>query len=116
MDIGIRALKSRRSEIVDRAAAGETIRVTERGRPKAILGPIPGTLDLRAAADQGWITTGDGTVNKPRRALQKRPAELAAAGPAWPASWVMLGVGKPVAAWIALGGALVPGIVTAAVE
>lgn len=67
MDIGIRELKSRLSEIVDRAAAGETIRVTERGRPKAVLGPIPGTLDLRAAADQGWLTTGDGSDPVPER-------------------------------------------------
>jgi prevent-host-death family protein len=37
--VGIRALKAALSEFVRRAAAGERILVTERGRPVAELGP-----------------------------------------------------------------------------
>jgi len=47
--VGIRALKARLSEFVQRAANGETIVVTERGRPVAELVPhrsteLPGRL------------------------------------------------------------------------
>lgn len=79
MDIGIRELKSRLSEIVDRAASGETIRVTERGRPKAILGPIPGTLDLSAAVDQGWLSAGDGSDPVRERTRHAAGATIAGA-------------------------------------
>lgn len=57
MDVGIRKLKQHLSRYLDRAAQGETITVTERGRPKAILGPTPAMgrrLDEGIAA--GWIT------------------------------------------------------------
>ena len=39
MDVGIRALKARLSEFIRRAADGETIVVTEHGRPVAELVP-----------------------------------------------------------------------------
>lgn len=57
-DVGIRELKQHLSRNLDRAAQGETITitVTERGRPKAILGPTPAMgrrLDEGIAA--GWI-------------------------------------------------------------
>ena len=41
-DVGIRELKQRLSEYLDRAEGGEVLRVTDRGRPKAQLGPVPG--------------------------------------------------------------------------
>jgi prevent-host-death family protein len=40
-EIGIRALKQNASAVVSRAAAGETITVTDRGRAVAQLGPLP---------------------------------------------------------------------------
>lgn len=58
MDIGIRELKARLSELVERAASGETIRVTDRGRPKAILGPVPSAIDLERGIEEGWLTPG----------------------------------------------------------
>ena len=61
MDVGIRDLKGRLSEFVERAASGETIRVTDRGRPKAILGPLPGKVDLDRGIDEGWLTPGLGS-------------------------------------------------------
>lgn len=39
--IGIRALKQNASAVVARTAAGETLTVTDRGRPVARLAPIP---------------------------------------------------------------------------
>jgi prevent-host-death family protein len=55
MDVGVRELKQHLSEYLDRAAAGETIRVTDRGQPKAILGPVPGSGRLPIGIAEGWI-------------------------------------------------------------
>lgn len=41
MDVGIRELKARLSEYVDRAAGGKVVRVTDRGVPRAALMPLP---------------------------------------------------------------------------
>ena len=52
--IGIRELRQRASDYLRRVAAGETFEVTDRGRPIALLTPIPSSswLDqLRAAGD-----------------------------------------------------------------
>lgn len=38
--VGIRSLQQNASEVVARAAAGETIEITLRGRPVARLGPV----------------------------------------------------------------------------
>jgi prevent-host-death family protein len=67
MNVGIRELKARLSEFVERAASGETIHVTDRGRPKAMLGPLPGTLDLGGAVEEGWLAPGTDTDPVPRR-------------------------------------------------
>lgn len=55
--IGIRELRQNASEYVRRAEAGETIEVTDRGRPVARLSPLPsgGTLLERLIAD-GTVT------------------------------------------------------------
>jgi prevent-host-death family protein len=60
--VGIRELRQRASELLRRVEAGETIEITDRGRPVALLGPLPdqGPLErLRAAGEvepglQGW--------------------------------------------------------------
>ena len=60
MDVGVRELKQRLSEYLDRAALGETIRVTDRGVPKAVIGPVPGQVQLDEAIAQGWLSPGEG--------------------------------------------------------
>ncbi len=60
MDVGVRELKQRLSEYLDRAERGEIIRVTDRGRPKAILAPLPGRLRLEEGIGEGWIAPGSG--------------------------------------------------------
>jgi prevent-host-death family protein len=42
MEIGVREFKEHLSEYLERAAGGEHLTVTDRGRPKAVLGPVPG--------------------------------------------------------------------------
>lgn len=51
--VGIRELRQRASELLRRVEDGESIQITDRGRPVAVLGPLPeDPLDrLRAAGD-----------------------------------------------------------------
>jgi prevent-host-death family protein len=52
--VGVRELRQRASELLRRVEAGETIEVTDRGRPVALLAPLPkaGPLEqLRAAGE-----------------------------------------------------------------
>lgn len=60
MDVGVRELKQHLSQYLDRAERGEVIRVTERGRPKAVIAPLPGRLRLEEGVAEGWITPGSG--------------------------------------------------------
>ncbi|WP_082619971.1 type II toxin-antitoxin system Phd/YefM family antitoxin [Terrabacter sp. Soil811] len=62
--VGIRELKSRLSEYVDRARAGETLVITDRGRPVAELRPLSGRRALETLLDEGLAT----------RAHPKRPS------------------------------------------
>jgi prevent-host-death family protein len=70
MDVGVRELKQRLSEYLDRAERGEIIRVTDRGRPKATLGPLPGRLRLEEGIAEGWITPGSGEALAPVRRVR----------------------------------------------
>ena len=60
-DVGIRELKQHLSEYLDRAERGEVLRVTDRGRPKAVLGPVPGRVRIEDGIRAGWITPGTGS-------------------------------------------------------
>ncbi|MCL2770337.1 MAG: type II toxin-antitoxin system prevent-host-death family antitoxin [Solirubrobacterales bacterium] len=51
---GVRELRQRASELLRRVQAGETIEITDRGRPVAVLAPLPHegpTARMRAAGD-----------------------------------------------------------------
>jgi prevent-host-death family protein len=58
MDVGVRDLKRKLSEYLERAARGEVIRVTDRGQPKALLGPLPQGPNLDPGVAEGWIRPG----------------------------------------------------------
>ena len=65
VEIGIRALKQNASAVVARAASGEVLTVTDRGRPVAQLVPLPErTLD-------GLVDSG--LARSPKRALAELP-------------------------------------------
>jgi len=55
MDVGIRELKQRLSEIIDLVAQGETVRVTDRGVPKAVLSPALSSDQMSVGIEEGWI-------------------------------------------------------------
>jgi prevent-host-death family protein len=81
MDVGIRELKQRLSEILELVAQGETVRVTDRGVPKAVLSPALSTDQLAVGVEQGWIRPPrrDGQVGRgPRMKSDRRVADIIA--------------------------------------
>ncbi|PFG31847.1 type II toxin-antitoxin system Phd/YefM family antitoxin [Paramicrobacterium agarici] len=74
-DIGIRALKQNASAVVAAAAKGETVTITDRGRPVAQLSPMP----LRRLDH----LTASGQLRAPRRSIEElsapKPGELTSA-------------------------------------
>lgn len=79
MDVGVRELKQRLSEYLERASQGEHITVTERGRPKAVIAPLPGGDHLQRGIDEGWITPAtDGSRLPPAPQRSRATATVAA--------------------------------------
>jgi prevent-host-death family protein len=72
MDVGVRELKQRLSEFIARAAKGEVIRVTDRGEPRAILGPLPGQPRLEEGIREGWIRAGSAAPSRPVARIEVR--------------------------------------------
>jgi prevent-host-death family protein len=66
-DVGVRELKQHLSEYLDRAARGELVTVTDRGRPKALLGPLLGRARVEEGIAAGWIVKGSGEGLQPSR-------------------------------------------------
>ena len=77
-DVGVRDLKQRLSEYLDRAERGELVRVTDRGRPKALLGPLPGRARVDEGIASGWITPASGGRLAPARRWRGRTSVLEA--------------------------------------
>ena len=69
MDVGVRDLKAHLSDYLERAAGGEFITVTDRGRPIALLVPIPGRVPLDQGIKEGWITPPSVRGLRPARPL-----------------------------------------------
>lgn len=67
MEVGIRELKAHLSELVERAAQGELIRVTDRGRPKAMLVALPGRARVEEGLAEGWIRRPSAAAPVPYR-------------------------------------------------
>ena len=60
LSVGVRELRQRASELLRLVARGETIEVTDRGRPVAILAPVPGGSPLEQLRASGEISIGVG--------------------------------------------------------
>lgn len=72
--VGIRELKARLSEYLDRAAAGETIVVTDRGKAKVEIRNLSVDVRIEQGIREGWIRPGrpGGVSTRPRRGAQGR--------------------------------------------
>ena len=60
--VGVRELRQRASELLRQVEQGETIEITDRGRPVAVLAPLPDpgpTERLRASGDLVPASTSD---------------------------------------------------------
>jgi prevent-host-death family protein len=60
--IGVRELRQRASEFLRLVEAGETIEVTDRGRPVALLTPLPAASPLDRLRAAGEISPVDGDL------------------------------------------------------
>jgi prevent-host-death family protein len=74
--IGIKDLKTHLSEYVSRAAAGESVVVTDRGSPVAMIGPLPVEIQvLEAMRREGRIQWAGGKpkgIARPKAKQQRR--------------------------------------------
>lgn len=74
-EVGVRELKQHLSDYLTRAERGEMIRVTDRGRPKALLIPLPGRLRIEEGIADSWVKPGSGSPLRPvRRVKAARPS------------------------------------------
>jgi prevent-host-death family protein len=63
---GIRELRQRASELLRRVEAGETIEITDRGRPVAVLAPLPDQRPInRLRATGDLVSSGSDLTDLP---------------------------------------------------
>jgi prevent-host-death family protein len=60
--VGVRELRQRASELLRRVQAGETIEVTDRGRPVAVLAPLPDAGPLERLRSSGELKAASGDL------------------------------------------------------
>jgi prevent-host-death family protein len=60
--IGVRELRQRASEFLRAVQGGETVEVTDRGRPIALLIPVPSGSGLQRLEAEGRLTEADGDL------------------------------------------------------
>ncbi len=57
--VGIRELRQRASELLRQVQRGETIQITDRGRPVALLGPLPEGSPLERLREAGQVRSAE---------------------------------------------------------
>lgn len=77
--VGIRALKQNASEVVARAAKGETIEITDRGRPVARIVPLR-TSKYQEMVESGQITPPSLSLDSFRDSLNELNDDLRSRG------------------------------------
>ncbi len=61
--VGVRELRQRASELLRLVEAGETIEITDRGRPVALLAPLAGQGPVERLRTAGEITPAQGDLS-----------------------------------------------------
>ena len=81
--IGVRELRQNASKYLDRVKRGESIEVTERGVPIAVLGPVPVAKKSRyqELLEQGLITPAQGSMSEWLAANPPLPPDPNYSGP-----------------------------------
>jgi prevent-host-death family protein len=73
--IGIRELRQRASEFLRLVQAGETIEVTDRGRPVALLTPLPAASPLERLRAAGETSEVEGGLDDLPEPLELEPGQ-----------------------------------------
>ena len=63
MSVGVRELRQRASELLRHVQQGETIEITDRGRPVALLGPLPEGSELERLREAGQVRPAAGDLD-----------------------------------------------------
>lgn len=74
--VGVRELRQRASELLRRVEQGETIEITTRGRPVALLGPLPEGSPLERLRQAGEVEPATGDLDDLPPPLRSRGTEL----------------------------------------
>ena len=60
--IGVRELRQRASKVLRHVERGETFQVTDRGRPVALITPLPDATPLERLRAEGEVSTTAGAI------------------------------------------------------
>lgn len=74
--VGVRELRQRASELLRLVEQGETIEVTDRGRPVALLTPLPKGSPLERLRAAGEVEPASGDLDELPAPLPSRGKEL----------------------------------------
>jgi prevent-host-death family protein len=75
MHVGVRELKQHLSAYLKRVADGETLQITDRGVPVAVISPVAGANALALGIEEGWIRppiTASRVGHHPRESARRR--------------------------------------------
>ena len=75
VSVGVRELRQRASELLRRVEAGETIEVTDRGRPVALLTPLPAAGPLERLRAAGEVSAPAGELSELPPPLPLTPSQ-----------------------------------------
>lgn len=79
MQVGVRELRQRASDLLRLVADGETIEITDRGRPVALLAPLPTGTPIERLRAQGEIDPAVGRLDDLGDPIPARGPELPSA-------------------------------------
>jgi prevent-host-death family protein len=74
--VGVRELRQRASELLRLVESGETIEITDRGRPVALLSPLPEGSPLERLRAAGEVVPATGDLDDLPPPLASHAAEL----------------------------------------
>jgi len=74
--VGVRELRQRASELLRQVESGETIEITDRGRPVAVLSPLPQGSPLERLLKAGEVDAATEEFDDLPEPLAPRTAEL----------------------------------------
>jgi prevent-host-death family protein len=77
--VGVRELRQRASELLRLVESGETIEITDRGRPVAVLSPVPSGSPLEQLRATGAVSQATGDLDDLPPPLVSRAMELPSA-------------------------------------